>query len=545
MSDTYIYSGVTSSGVVLNNGDTEYVYNGGTAIGTTVSSGGSEVVAGGSATSITVSNGGEMSVALGGLATTITISGGTAVISGGTAVNLTISNGGVNGVDVMSGGVLSSSSILYGTNANISAGGTAVSVTANNGGLEVYGSGVASDSTLLLGGHLDIFAGGIASGTTASTGGRQYVSSGGVAVDTTLSSGEQYIYSGGTASGVTISNGGYDWVSGGTADDVVITYGGHDAVYAGGTVNSVLIYGAGTESIETGGVVSNATIAQQYGVEIVYAGGSAAFTHVDSGGELIISGGTATDTTIAFGGTVLVGGLTYNSGMSAGIIGGELDVTSGGTILFSLAVDGDYAGDKVSVTAASDGTALLTVLCFYPGTHIATPSGETIVEALRAGDLVLTANGPMQVRWLGQHRVHTRFADKHSVLPIRLTAGALGNGLPVRDLLLSPGHALYIDGILVQAAALVNEVSIYREHDVPEQFVYYHVELASHELLLAEGVLAESFVDNVDRMHFHNWDYRNEPPAPILEMPHPRVRSQRQLPAWLKTQLTAIARKAS
>ncbi len=481
MSDTYLYSGATSSGLVLNSGDTEYVYNGGTAVGTTVNSGG------------------EIIVALGGVATSTTITGGTALISGGTAINLTISNGGVNGVIVQSGGVLSSGTILAGTNANISAGGTAIAVTANGAGLELYDSGIASGSIVISGGHLDIFSGGTASGTQVGGNGYQNISSGGTAVDTMVNGGVQNIYAGGTAIGVTLDYGSED-VHGGTASHVVINYDGR---------------------------------------ETVSSGGSAAFTQINAGGVLAISGGTATDTTIAIGGAVSIEQIAYTSGMSASISGGELNLLSGGAILFSLAVDGNYAGDTFTVTSDdySGSGAYITVLCFYPGTHIATPDGETVVEALRAGGLVRTANGPMQVLWVGQSHVHMRFADKLRALPIRITAGALGDGLPVRDLLLSPDHALFIDGILVQAAVLVNGVNIYREHDVPEQFTYYHVELASHELLWAEGVQTESFVDNVDRMHFHNWDDRNAPAAPIPEMPYPRAKSQRQLPASLKARL--------
>ena len=172
--------------------------------------------------------------------------------------------------------------------------------------------------------------------------------------------------------------------------------------------------------------------------------------------------------------------------------------------------------------------------CFYPGTAIATPAGETAVENLRPGDLVQTASGAMPVRWIGHSHVSTRFADPLRVLPIRIRAGALGAGLPVRDLLLSPEHAVFIDGILAQAGALVNGVSIVREHDVPEQFTYFHVELTSHELLYAEGALAESFVDNVDRANFHNWLEREVPEEPIAELPYPRAKAARQLPRHLR-----------
>lgn len=179
-------------------------------------------------------------------------------------------------------------------------------------------------------------------------------------------------------------------------------------------------------------------------------------------------------------------------------------------------------------------------MCFYPGTAIATPAGDVAVEDLRAGDLVLTANGPLPLRWIGQSHVARRFADPLRSLPIRIRQSALGEGLPRRDLLVSPDHALFLEGVLVHASALVNGESIIREANVPETFTYYHVELASHELLLAEGVQAESFVDNVDRMHFHNWDEREAPEAAIEEMPYPRAKSARQLPGVIRRRLGMV-----
>jgi hypothetical protein len=78
---------------------------------------------------------------------------------------------------------------------------------------------------------------------------------------------------------------------------------------------------------------------------------------------------------------------------------------------------------------------------------------------------------------------------------------------------------------------------------VPAQFTYYHVELESHELLLAEGVQAESFVDNIDRMNFHNWDERTAPVQAIAELPYPRAKSARQLPLAVREKL-AVAQSA-
>jgi hypothetical protein len=197
-------------------------------------------------------------------------------------------------------------------------------------------------------------------------------------------------------------------------------------------------------------------------------------------------------------------------------------------------------GDVFTITP--DGTMGTDIfLCFCAGTRIATPDGATAVEDLRPGDMVRTASGIKPVRWIGESPVATRFADPLRALPIRICAGALGRGLPRRDLLLSPDHAIFLAGILVQAGALVNGETIFRDKNVPPRFTYYHVELATHELLLAEGVLAESFVDNVDRMHFANWDARCAPAEPIPEMQYPRAKAARQVPRSLSRMLATAA----
>jgi hypothetical protein len=183
--------------------------------------------------------------------------------------------------------------------------------------------------------------------------------------------------------------------------------------------------------------------------------------------------------------------------------------------------------------------------CFTAGTRILTPSGDVAVELLQPGDLVTLADGrTAPLRWLGRSTLATRFADPLRAFPIRIAAGALGENLPKNDLLVSPDHAMFIDGNLVQAGALVNGRSITRETPLAETFVYYHVELATHELILAEGAPTESFVDNVDRMNFDNWDEHEAQfgnAGWITEMDVPRVKAARQLPASTNRRLAAIA----
>ncbi|MCB4771493.1 Hint domain-containing protein [Ancylobacter sp. Lp-2] len=201
-----------------------------------------------------------------------------------------------------------------------------------------------------------------------------------------------------------------------------------------------------------------------------------------------------------------------------------------------------YATSDTVGPFASEGTF---TTCFLAGTHIATPEGERRVEDLAVGELVLTAAGETRpVRWIGRQSVMRMFADPLANYPIRVAAGALSDNAPVRDLFVSPDHALLIDGLLVQAGALVNGTSIARVERPEERFTYYHIELEDHALVLAEGVPAETFVDNVTRRRFDNYAEFEElhgAGASVPELDLPRVKSARQLPAALRARLEARA----
>ena len=81
--------------------------------------------------------------------------------------------------------------------------------------------------------------------------------------------------------------------------------------------------------------------------------------------------------------------------------------------------------------------------------------------------------------------------------PVRIAADAFGRGLPTRALFLSPEHAVFADGVLIPVKLLINHRSI--EQITPDHVTYYHVELPSHDLLLAEGLAVESYLDVGDR----------------------------------------------
>ena len=208
---------------------------------------------------------------------------------------------------------------------------------------------------------------------------------------------------------------------------------------------------------------------------------------------------------------------------------------------------------EVATTDASASAARLAAeaaaaeaACFCAGTLIATPGGERAVETLAIGDTVTTADGDVRtVRWIGRQTIVTAFADAARSLPVRISAGALGEALPRRDLTLSPDHALAIDGVLVQAGALVDGLTVTRVADAGPRFTYFHIELEDHALILAEGVPAETFVDNVTRARFDNVAefvalYGDTGPT-IDELDVPRVKSARQLPRALRDRLATRA----
>jgi len=218
-----------------------------------------------------------------------------------------------------------------------------------------------------------------------------------------------------------------------------------------------------------------------------------------------------------------------------------------GSVLDQITLDGDYKGAKFTLHESGGVDTITTnATCFCAGTMIRTPDGQKPVETLRRGDLVLTADGDVKpVSWLGRQTISTVFADPEAVWPIRIRAGALDENVPSRDLTLSPDHAVLVDGVLVHAGALVNGASIVRVTEVPRAFIYYHVELDDHSLILAENTPAETFIDHPQRLSFDNWDERRglfPRGRDIEELPYARAKSPRQVPVHVRVALAERVR---
>ena len=134
-----------------------------------------------------------------------------------------------------------------------------------------------------------------------------------------------------------------------------------------------------------------------------------------------------------------------------------------------------------------------------------TDHGEVAVEALEIGQCVITLNGDARaIRWIGQRHYRGRFlAGKRHLLPVVIAAGALGGGLPRRQLRVSPMHAMFLDGVLVPAHCLLNETTI-RQDTACRAVDYFHLELDRHDVIFAEGAPSETFLDDGSRGLFQN-----------------------------------------
>jgi len=190
----------------------------------------------------------------------------------------------------------------------------------------------------------------------------------------------------------------------------------------------------------------------------------------------------------------------------------------GGPVLTTTIIGTPGNPSLLSSQPDGHGGTDIILPCFAAGTRLLTDAGEVAVEALRVGQRLVarSGQGPLvqPIRWIGSCRVELDgHADPAAVMPVRIRAGAFGAGragdgapmLPHRDLLLSPDHSVWLQdeagAALVPIRLLVNGATIVQEK--PRGSVtYYHVELARHDVLLAEGLAAESYLDTGNRAAF-------------------------------------------
>lgn len=286
-------------------------------------------------------------------------------------------------------------------------------------------------------------------------------------------------------------------------------------IYQGDPGDTGLVFvpsaGAGDDTLYGGGGFH--LMGGGEGNDLIFAGPDGNELYGNEGDDTLVGGDGGDLLNGGFGDDSIVGG---GGPDTYGVVGDPSEYTwsalpGGGWIVTDTVVGRGGAdtigGDVEYIYYASPGIEH-SIPCFVEGTRIMTRGGELPVEALRVGDLVL-ALGPggvryEPIRWIGHRHVDlARHPDPEAARAIRIRAGAFGPGVPSRDLLVSPDHALFLDGVLVAAGLLVNGDTIAPAHGV-RRFRYFHVELDRHAVLLAEGAAAESYLEDGNRMQFDN-----------------------------------------
>ncbi|MGH1454785.1 MAG: Ig-like domain-containing protein [Paracoccaceae bacterium] len=368
--------------------------------------------------------------------------------------------------------------------------------------------GGEGDDTLLGGDGNDTVLGGL--GNDSIDGGRNAdLLDGGEGDDTLIGGNGEDTLLGGDGNDLLDGGTGGDVMDGGDGDDTILGSSGRDTIDGGEGNDSItsglgedLVHGgAGDDTIEAG--AENDTI---YGDE-----GNDLLTGFNGADE--IYGGDDRDTIIGgTAGDVIDGGSGGDDFDTLDLRGsapsdGSLNITVTGPDSNGNGVDGfvtyyDAAGNE---TGSFDFSEIEEIIpCFTPGTTIATPKGERLVEELQIGDRVITRdNGLQEIRWIGQKGLTGVQLQRNAHLkPVLIKRGALGNGLPERDMLVSPNHrvlvnnektALYFEEREVLAAAkhLVGAEGIH-EVDVMGT-TYIHFMFDHHEVVLSNGSWTESF----------------------------------------------------
>ena len=239
----------------------------------------------------------------------------------------------------------------------------------------------------------------------------------------------------------------------------------------------------------TGLTALNTGVIQIDGANVPGTVATQAITDVAWGDEFIITGANFTGDTVALNQTTDV--LTVTDPSNAVVL--TMDNVS------------LQAGATNKFVASGD---VIQALCYARGTMIRTPAGESPVEKLRPGKQVITLVDGQEIArpviWLGHRRIHlTSHPQPETVAPIRIERDAFADGMPHRDLVVSPDHAIFVEGKLICVRQLVNGATIRQELDWTA-VDYYHIELDRHAILLAAGLPAESYVDTGNRGFFAN-----------------------------------------
>ena len=418
--------------------------------------------------------GGTQNVGSGAFVSALNAAGGTSVIASKSLVSaLTVSSGA--SVTISSGATVPNV-MLSGATVQIPNGGAGVQVlSAVSGATGVISAGAKLNSMFLSS----------ANGTIAS----------GVFISrlTILSGASGVLMPGASVQYIEVGNGG--WVSGATVssnDELLVSSGGT-------AIQSVITYDRGTtrasgpaSTVQSGGVVSNATI----------AGATGAVNRDNLGGLLTVeSGATLVNTSMGYNARIRINGMAYDDKNKSVVVSNNLLTVTENGQTWSMSLTGNY--DPSGFVLSDDGQGnsfLIYQKCFLAGSMIRTPKGEKAVERLRKGEQVcIHVDGKEETREITgiiqrRARVDSSRPEDMAGWSVIVAKDAFGEGLPNKDLSVTPEHCFYFEGKFVPVRMLVNGTSIRYDHSQVE-YDYYHVKTEPHSIIWANDVLTESWLD--------------------------------------------------
>ncbi len=308
---------------------------------------------------------------------------------------------------------------------------------------------------------------------------------------------------------------GADSLPGTEEDDVISTAGGNDTLDGRGG-NDLLDAGDGRDKLFGGD--GEDTLLGGAGLDDFFGGAGDDLLKGGSG-HGIFDGGPGADTMIGGGGRDIFYNVTPGDVIDGGEGGsGDFDrinlggsVPEGGSVTVEPSPENPENGTirYFDAEGAEAGTIVYSniekvVPCFTPGTRIATPRGEVAVETLEVGDRVITRDNGLQViRWIGRRdlSVAELQAAPH-MAPVQIAQGALGNGLPERDMRVSPNHRMLVANDKTALYFEEREVLVAAKHLTglpgvtlldPVEVSYIHLMFDQHEVILSDGTWSESF----------------------------------------------------
>ena len=373
---------------------------------------------------------------------------------------------------------------------------TATLAITNKGKLNVTGTGLGATDTLTMqAGTVEVVSGGVIAATSIAFGGASGILTGAGSVTGILS---------GAGGLVTASNGTLDLTSN-IAAATGLNYGigslGASILKLDGAVgsaNTFTLQGTTGDALQLNDVTASSINFKGIASGLINAGtaapnlGTINYINLQDAAAPITKVTLTTPTTLElFHNAIDLGTITLGAPAAGNFVNWGADSTqTGGTI-----------GSGTDIW-------LSTVVCYAAGTLILMSDGEKPVEDIAAGDMVMTLVGeaqvPQPVSWIGERRISVAAHPRPElVAPVMIRRGAFGEDLPRRDMLLSPDHCLFVNGKLIPAKLLINDMTIVQRRDVPVVH-YFHVELERHAILLAEGLPAESYLDTGNRAYFSN-----------------------------------------